>query len=39
MRMNLVITEVPFGDGAIDAHIDTTEGASSSRRGTSTRRT
>ena len=27
MRMNLVIIEVPFGDGSIDAHIDTTEGA------------
>ncbi len=26
MRMNLVITEVPFGDGAIDAHLDTTDG-------------
>ena len=26
MRMNLVITEVPFGDGAIDAHMDTTDG-------------
>lgn len=24
MRMNLVITEVPFGDGSIDAHMDTT---------------
>ena len=27
MRMNLVITEVPFGDGAIDAHLDTTGGS------------
>lgn len=27
MRMNLVITEVPFGDGSIDAHMDTSEGA------------
>jgi putative sterol carrier protein len=27
MRMNLVITEVPFGDGAIDAHMDTTDGS------------
>ncbi len=26
MRMNLVITEVPFGDDAIDAHVDTTDG-------------
>src|SRR5579862_7765572 len=26
MRMNLVITDVPFGDGSIDAHLDTTEG-------------
>ena len=26
MRMNLVVTEVPFGDGAIDAHLDTTDG-------------
>ena len=26
VKMNLVITEVPFGDGAIDAHLDTTEG-------------
>jgi putative sterol carrier protein len=26
MRMNLVITEVPFGEGAIDAHMDTTDG-------------
>ena len=26
MRMNLVITDVPFGDGTIDAHLDTTEG-------------
>ena len=26
MRMNLVITDVPFGDGAIDAHLDTSSG-------------
>ena len=26
MKMNLVITEVPFGDGPIDAHLDTTDG-------------
>lgn len=26
LRMNLVITEVPFGDGALDAHLDTTSG-------------
>jgi len=26
MRMNLVITDVPFGDGAIDAHMDTSDG-------------
>jgi putative sterol carrier protein len=26
MRMNLVINEVPFGDGSIDAHLDTTTG-------------
>ena len=26
MKMNMVITEVPFGDGAIDAHMDTTSG-------------
>ena len=26
MRMNLVITEVPFGEGAIDAHLDTSAG-------------
>jgi len=26
MRMNVVITEVPFGDGSVDAHIDTTAG-------------
>ena len=25
--MNLVITEVPFGEGAIDAHMDTTDGS------------
>lgn len=27
MRMNLNVTEVPFGSGGIDAHLDTTEGA------------
>lgn len=27
MKMNLVITDVPFGDGAIDAHMDSTEGS------------
>lgn len=27
MRMNLVITDVPFGAGAIDAHMDSTEGS------------
>lgn len=26
MKMNVVITEVPFGEGAMDAHIDTTDG-------------
>jgi putative sterol carrier protein len=26
MRMNLVITEVPFGDGGIDAHLDSSSG-------------
>ena len=26
MRMNLVVTDVPFGDGPIDAHLDTTDG-------------
>ena len=26
MRMNLVITDVPFGDGGIDAHLDTSTG-------------
>ena len=26
MRMNLVITDVPFGGGAIDAHMDTSDG-------------
>jgi putative sterol carrier protein len=26
MRMNVVITDVPFGDGSMDAHIDTTDG-------------
>lgn len=27
VKMNLVITEVPFGPGAIDAHMDTSEGS------------
>jgi len=27
MRMNLIVTEVPFGTGGIDAHLDTSEGA------------
>ena len=26
MKMNLVVTEVPFGAGSIDAHMDTTSG-------------
>ncbi len=26
MKMNVVITEVPFGEGSVDAHIDTTQG-------------
>ena len=26
VRMNLVVTDVPFGAGAIDAHVDTTSG-------------
>ncbi len=26
MKMNVVITEVPFGAGSLDAHIDTTDG-------------
>lgn len=26
MKMNLVITEVPFGDGDIDAHLDSSSG-------------
>jgi len=26
MRMNLVVNEVPFGDGPLDAHLDTTSG-------------
>jgi putative sterol carrier protein len=25
MKMNVVITEVPFGEGSMDAHIDTTD--------------
>jgi putative sterol carrier protein len=27
IRMNQIITEVPFGDGVIDAHIDTASGS------------
>jgi putative sterol carrier protein len=27
VKMNLVITEVPFGDGTVDAHLDTTSGS------------
>ncbi len=27
MKMNLIVTEVPFGTGAIDAHLDTSDGA------------
>ena len=27
MKMNLIVTEVPFGAGGIDAHLDTSEGA------------
>jgi hypothetical protein len=26
MRMNLVVNDVPFGDGSVDAHLDTTGG-------------
>ncbi len=26
VKMNLVITDVPFGDGTVDAHMDTTTG-------------
>jgi putative sterol carrier protein len=26
VRMNLVVTEVPFGDGPLDAHLDTSSG-------------
>lgn len=26
MKMNLVVTDVPFGDGAIDAHMDSSDG-------------
>lgn len=26
MRMNQIVTEVPFGDGEINAHLDTSEG-------------
>ncbi len=27
VRMNLVVTEVPFGEGTLDAHVDTSDGA------------
>jgi putative sterol carrier protein len=27
MKMNLVITDVPFGEGEIDAHMDSTDGS------------
>lgn len=27
VRMNLVITDVPFGDGPVDAHVDTSGGS------------
>jgi len=27
LRMNLVVEEVPFGEGILDAHLDTTSGA------------
>jgi putative sterol carrier protein len=27
MRMYLVVMDVPFGDGSIDAHMDTTDGS------------
>ena len=26
IRMNLVVTELPFGDGSLDAHLDTSSG-------------
>jgi len=26
VKMNLVVTDVPFGEGAIDAHLDTSQG-------------
>jgi putative sterol carrier protein len=26
VRMNLVVTEMPFGDGSLDAHMDTSSG-------------
>jgi len=26
LRMNLVVTEIPFGDGQLDAHVDTSSG-------------
>jgi hypothetical protein len=26
VKMNLVVTEVPFGEGTLEAHMDTTEG-------------
>jgi hypothetical protein len=27
VKMNLVITDVPFGEGTVDAHLDTTSGS------------
>jgi len=27
MRMNLVVTAVPFGEGSLDAHVDTSDGS------------
>ena len=33
MRMNLVVTEVPFGDGELDAHLDTTRRRARARHG------
>ena len=35
--MNLVVTEMPFGDGTLDAHLDTSRASSRSTRATSTR--
>jgi hypothetical protein len=26
VRMNLILTEAPFGDGSVDAHVDTSSG-------------